>query len=280
MKRITIEQAEESPLHLGMSKRLNASSGPKVTISVYDTYHGTYRKFHHGVNVCNHIYRFINKYVGKKYDVCYSDYVHWLKSERIFNNVYNYGDMLELFKDNFSFHKDNWWYRSWAHFDVVDGIIIPIPEKPRKYYPVYKEYIYSLKPNYCNEYLLWNHIGGKELRRLKNGISFEDYTKFINDENLDFGRVSSYAFTKTPIGEPLEGRDKKRYYAEKAKKERKQYRDSERKKREYIDSIVIKSYATVRERKKQQKRIDKANAKREEELNIITRDRLGFDEES
>lgn len=272
MKRITIEQAEESPLHLGMHKKLTNSR----TVSVDKVYF----KFHHEIPVCNHIYRFINKYVGKKYDTCYSDYIHWIKSERIFNNIDNYENMLELFKDNFLFYVNNFYYRQYCKFDVVDGIIVPIPKEPRKKYLVYKEYIYSLKPNYCNEYLLWNNIGGKELRRLKNGISFEDYTKFINDERLDFGRVSSYAFAKTPIGEPLEGREKKRYYAEKAKKERKQYRDNERKKREYIDSIVIKSYATVRERKKQQKRIDKANAKREEELNIITRDRLGFDEES
>lgn len=268
MKRITEEQAERMPHRL----KINDSKCNQVR-------HGWEYHYHHRIHTWNHIYRFICKYINKKWNDCFSEYKKFIKSERIFrrfseeyiNSFYNYFSSLSS-----SRHKD------FCDFTVdEEGFIRTTSHynRPRVRKPVYRKIIYKYSPKYpgLSEYQLKKSLGCKLFYSIKQtGIDEEEYLALKRKLGLNF-----WDFTAIPIGEPIQGKKAIcKFKYEKASKKRKYLRKVKNEQKKALDSITIKSFATRREQKKALKKRALNEAKIEEAFNIVERDRLGFDEES
>lgn len=278
MKRITEEQAERIPQHLSIRKRLN-----KINASKCNQIRGgwKYQVDHHlSIHPWTFIKRFISKYIGKEFDLCYSDFRRWLRNNRKLRN--DEVNIIRQFKNKFiNFKcKDNYIL---CYFIVnIEGIIEKLPEKKRKQHPlIYKEYVFKYIPRddayeYYRNAEFIREFGSMFYKKCLKGIAEEEYRHLLYEHPS-----LSWRLNRVGIGEPII--DKKlitKIKHERASKQRKFDREAIRNQKERLASESIGSFETRREEKKRLKKLAQEKAKEEEANNIIERDRLGFNEES
>lgn len=276
MKRITEEQAERIPKHLSIRKRLN-----KINASKCNQIRGgwSYKDHHISIHPWTFIKRFISKYVGKEFDLCYSDFKRWLRNNRKLRN--DYVNIVRQFKNKFTnFVTPD--YHSLCYFTInSEGIIEKLPRQYKKRNPVYKEYVYKFISK--DDPYSWYRIS--EFKRRVTSYIYEKCVKGLTEE--EFRKYSiwypclHYYLNKIGVGEPIT--DKKliaKAIQERASKQRKFDREAIRNRKERLASESIGSFETRREEKKRLKKLAQEKAKEEEANNIIERDRLGFDNES
>lgn len=276
MKRITEEQAERIPQHLSIRKHLNKINANKCD-QIQSSW--SYKDHHISIHPWTFIKRFISKYIGKEFDLCYSDFRRWLKNNRKLRN--DYVNIVRQFKNNFTNFESPDDY-SFCYFTInSEGIIDKLPEQHKKRNPIYKEYVYKFIPK--DDPYSWSRIS--EFKRRVTPYLYEKCVKGLTEE--EFRKYSiwypylHYYLTKVGVGEPIT--DKRliaRYFQERASKQRKFNREAIRNRKERIAFESIGSFETKREEKKRLKKLAQERAKEEEANNIIERDRLGFNEES
>lgn len=281
MNRITEEDAERIPQRLSMRKHLN-----KVN----------YLRYRENTRICvihpyNYMDKLIAKYVGKKWDDCYSEFRKWLRVNKKLRKESTW--IINGFKKKFTnFESARYSYRyTYADYSInQDGIIIKVAEERKRSIPiVYKEYkyVYINKFNSLT-YAVYNFIhdfGEEFYNKCVKGLTEEEYFKAIGATSRRLTPTKyfslTYRLTKVGIGEPVT--DKKeiiKILREQDQKRRKYRREALLAEKQKIESQFIKSFATTRERKKAAKRRQLCEAKQEEAFNAIERDRLGFDETS
>lgn len=277
MKKIDIETAENSPQHLSYRKRINNSD--KVV-------HGEKYFDHHYYKTWKHIYRFIEKYVGKSWDLCYSDFLNkFIKQERTM--VHTRNNLVWQFREHFS-NFGTEYFATLYDFKIDDNGIIhkQYSTYKKEKTPLYKEYIYKYKHS-NNKYWDFHRksdfalIFGTDILSLAIvGLSEEKYEKAIYKAFIETGKNYSYYFEKIPVGEPVSDEDKPKVLKEKMSKKRKYQREIDKMCDDNIVNKLIGRFSESKEEQKAKKRLAKDMAKKEEEKNIIDRDRLGFDSTS
>lgn len=157
MKRLTIEQAENLPMKEGINKR-HLSEG------YWASDNRTYDKMNPRI-----IRRFIFKYVNKKFNNCYSDFIHKIKTLHISNKLY-----LDELKTDFNNQFDNRskHYSPYLGYDFtinLEGIIIKNVRPAKKHPEIRVTTLYKLDMNRLMQenYDLYKHAEGKRSRRIK-----------------------------------------------------------------------------------------------------------------
>lgn len=276
MKRITEEQAERIPQHLSIRKRLNKINASKCN----QVSHGwTYKYHHRKIHPWKYLRKFISKYVGKEFDLCYSDFRKWLRSNHKLRN--DYAAIVKQFKKKFT-NFETPEYHQLCYFSINnDGIIEKLPRQHKRRNPVYKEYIYKFITK--DDPYSWYAIS--EFKRNVFSYIYEKCVKGLTED--EFRKYSTWYpylkwhLTRIGVGEPVtDKRLKRQYNQERASKQRKFDREAIRNRKERLASESIGSFETKREEKKRLKKLAQEKAKEEEANNIVERDRLGFNEES
>lgn len=279
MNRITEEEAECIPQRLSMRKHLN-----KVD----------YLRYRENRRICAiHPYAYMDKliakYVGKKWDDCYSEFRKWLRVNKKLRKESTW--IINGFKKRFTNFEPMYRGHWYADYSInQDGIIIKVAEERKRSIPiVYKEYRYIYRepqshPEYSKISFI-NEFGKEFYNKCVKGLTEEEYFKIIGVTSRRFTPVSyfslTYRLTKVGIGEPITDKTEIiKTLKEQNQKRRKYTREALLAKKQEIESQFIKSFATTRERKKANKRYQQWKAKQEEAFNAIERDRLGFDETS
>lgn len=281
MNRITEEDAERIPQRLSMRKHLN-----KVN----------YLRYRENTRICvihpyNYMDKLIAKYVGKKWDDCYSEFRKWLRVNKKLRKESTW--IINGFKKKFTnFESARYSYRyTYADYSInQDGIIIKVAEERKCNIPIiYKEYKYvyinkfnSLTYDVCN----FIHDFGREFyNKCVKGLTEKEFFQLTADNGPghrnSIQHTLVWRLTKVGIGEPLTDKNEiTKALKEREALKRKCQREFQLSRKQAIDAEIIKSFATTRERKKAAKRHQQWEAKQEEAFNAIERDRLGFDETS
>lgn len=279
MKRLTIEEAELSPKH---SKMI-----PIHWWSIKQEYREgeiRYRKLE----------RFINKYINKSWDVCHSDFLHWVKSERRVNHGWHRIDIMNWFYEQF--YSETW--RISPYIIDSEGLIQFNPENIKRRKPRHCTSLYKLKPNIhvkealrrAEKLCLYNQL----LEGVSNETLVANFTFPLTNSLNSLGRqvchclcIGDMYFWQlrnefTHFYVPIEHTKKewKQIHYEKLSKQRKQEREAERHKKEMLEQDLHKLFWYADRAKEARIRKQKELERAEEELNVITRDRLGFDETS
>ena len=208
MKRLTIEQAENLPIREGFNERL----------------HREERIWNYGNRTCDKmnpriIRKFILKYVNKKFDDCYSDFIHKIKTLHISNG--NYIEELKFeFKDEFSNFSDRdayRYYKYYFYFIDNDGLI----QKNKDFYKRSKPEIgvttlYKLDMLRLMEenYDLYKYAERNRSYKFRSvGLTSDELRNELYWDDLK-NCFTPYIIT-VKIGTPLTGKDLIRYYAKK-----------------------------------------------------------------
>lgn len=276
MKRLTIEQAERIPQRLSMRNQINKVNKSKCN----QIRHGWEHYDHHRIHTWNHIERFILKYVGKKWNDCYSDFKKWIDSDRKFKSEEE--TLINQFKEHFSNFEAHPWYRKYSDFSVnKEGLIVKtenFERKSKRSIPVYREYIYVYVPK--EDPYEWYRKS--QFIRNTNQFVYEECIKGLSESRFYelrdmYPHLSGLA--KVPVGEPITDKaELSKIHYESRDRERKAARKNAKRRSEEI--LNFGSFATARERKKAAKRRQQELAKQEAAANAIERDRLGFAEDS
>ena len=215
MKRLTIEQAENLPMREGFNRK-------RLREGIWFNYYRTCDKMNLRI-----IRKFILKYVNKKFDDCYSDFIHKIKTLHISNE--NYIEELKFkFKDEFSNFSgpDAYWYHTYYYYFVDDGGII------RKNKDAYKRKkskpeigvttLYRLDMNRLMQenYDLYKYAGRNRSYKFRSiGLTSDELRKEFFFDDMD-NLFKPYIVT-VKVGTPLTGKDLIRYYEKKRAESRK-----------------------------------------------------------
>ena len=203
MKRLTIEQAENLPMKEGINKR-------HLPEGYWASDNRTCDKMNPRI-----IRRFILKYVNKKFDDCYSDFIHKTKTLHISNNLY-LDEIKRSFNSHFSNRSEYYSPYMWYDFTInPKGIIIKNIRPAKKHPEIGVTTLYKLDMNRLMQenYDLYKYAERNRSYKFRStGLTSDELRHEFFFDDLK-NRFSPYIVT-VKVGTPLKGKDLIRYYRE------------------------------------------------------------------